>query len=255
MTTDPRSGPPTDSPRPDTELPGTERSLRHALEGSVRRLPPSVPPVAAVLRAGRNRQRRRRTAATAFVCAAVACVSLLVQRTTAPAEPAGTSTAQPQRSPSASLSASAAAVPQAEVGSGVLDGIPWSVRLVLLPPSVSSGRMACPRMTIGGVRVDAAGGPLADCENAPTDSALGRGGGVYVAHGSGLRLYLSLGADDDASAVITFQDGSSARAQSVTVPGTAVNALVVPIAPGRRIAVIDEYDSHGHRVQHLTGFR
>ena len=233
-----------------------DRSLHRAMESSLRRLPPSTPPLAQVLRAGRARQRRRRATAGVAVGVTAACIALpLLFKGAEPNSTDGVTPAQPQSSARVSQHPSStptAATSQAAVGSGVLSGTAWSVKLQIVPPTAKQGLLLCPRMTIGGVRVDAAGGPFADCQGADSNGKFGRNNGVYQVDGGGLRLFVSVGTDDVASAVVTFSDGRTARATSVTVPHSAANALAVAIAPGERVTSIDEYDTHGVRVSQQT---
>jgi hypothetical protein len=237
------------------EPPGAEHerseaaALHRLLESQVRGLPPSAPPIARLVRAGRARAARRArlraaTALAACVAAACAALPLLHGAASRPAGPSAPGTAAATPSPTRS--------PTTPLGSGVLAGTAWSVRADVLGVREGSGaRLICLRSVIGGVRVDQAGGPLADC------SPLGAGGGegIYVAAGTPLRLFVSYGPDGVASARATFADGTTTRARAVRIPGTSLDGFAIPLGPGQVLAVIDEFDSLGRPVHHETDWR
>lgn len=241
----------------DRQDPRLEAAVREVLGASARRLPPSAPPVAAVLRAGQRRQRARRAVAGAAVAAVVAAlcatVPLLRPDATGPvATPVPTVPAHRSPPPSPSATGSAAATPSGPrvfpLASGTLDGTDWRALARVDGPNF------CLRMTIGTAVVDAPAGYWNNClplaMSTPSESVA-----VHVAHGGPLRLVTAFGSDVLARVVVTFVDGTTRRADAVRLPGSTTMGAVLPVAPGQVISVIDLYDPHGVRVDHETGYR
>jgi hypothetical protein len=237
--------------------PRVEATVRRALAASARDLPPSSPPVAAVLRAGRRRQRTRRAAtgtAVAAVAAAVAALWVTLPAPRSDAPPTGQAAAGVSARPSAvatsaspSPSASAPGPVVLRLGSGRLGGIDWDARVSL------DGRNVCQHLTIGGAQVDAPAGYWTDCSPARETQPDGEVG-VHIAGASGLRLVTAFGVDTVARMVVTFADGTTAQGAAVRLPGSGAAGAVVPVPPGQQISTIDFYDAHGARVGHDTGY-
>ncbi|MEY9877324.1 hypothetical protein ABH931_006848 [Streptacidiphilus sp. MAP12-33] len=223
-----------------------DAALRRALAADTDRLVPSAPPVAAVVRAGRRRARLRHTARGAALAAAVVvALGVAVPQLRSPDTPTAVSVA-----PASPAPASPSARPSTllTLGSGTVDGIGWQ----------ASARIDengfCQHLVIDGVQVDTeAGGYWTDCYD--PGSAVDQGMGVHVAGGSGLRLLTGFGADRGATVVVTFSDGRTTTVHPVQPPGSATGGFVVPIAPGRTLAVVDVFDAHGTRVTHDPWFR
>ncbi|WP_051944219.1 hypothetical protein [Streptacidiphilus rugosus] len=248
MTNHQSSEPPGAEPE-RAEAEAEAEAVHRLLEREVRGLPPSAPPIAELVRAGRARAARRtrlRAATAVAACVAAACAALPVLHAAkgpsgpSPLRTAAASPSRPSR-PSTIL-----------LGSGVLDGTAWSVRAEFPGPTAGSadGEL-CLDMVIGGVRVDRRAGPHPDCDRPDG----GRREAVFVADGTPLRLFVSYGADDVASVVLTFSDGTTARAAARPMPGTPLRGLAVPIGAGQVIAVVDGYDSHGSLVHRETDWR
>ncbi|MGW9597678.1 hypothetical protein ACWHLZ_46395 [Streptomyces chartreusis] len=60
---------------------------------------------------------------------------------------------------------------------------------------------------------------------------------------------------DVAYGVLTFSDGSSVKAATVCVAGTDYRAWATPIANGKAIANVDQYDAHQHQLTYDTNWR
>ncbi|WP_042421662.1 hypothetical protein [Streptacidiphilus anmyonensis] len=251
----------------DVVEPRLEAAVRRALDTSAHRLPPSAPPLATVLRAGRRRRRVRRAAAGALVTAAAAagvaalCVGVPLlgssskggvdvgsaSRAQATSGASGLPAPAHSPTPTPSPSGSAPGPTVVSIGAGTLAGIDWTAQV-----SVGAEDL-CQHLVIGGTQVDAPAGRWTDCvpvqESQPDGDV-----GVHTAPGGGLRLLTSFGADTVARTVVTFADGTTRQGDSVRIPGTATEGTVVPIAPGQRISVIDLYDTRGTRVGHFLGY-
>jgi hypothetical protein len=224
----------------------------------------------------------RKAVVAAVAVAAIGGVSLGSSAVAAPSTPApsapasGTSATAPATvvaKRAAALRKQAPRVVTQAIGNGRVDGLRWSVALEFYPTlpkgytppalkgsSVSATSLLCQRMYIGGVRIDHQGGRWSDCQavNGAND-AQGSGSmglwGLQDKGTSGTRLMVSDPAAEVAYGVLTFSDGSSVKAATVGVPGTGYRAWAAPIADGKTIAVVDQYDGQDHQLTHDTFWR
>ncbi|MER6470370.1 hypothetical protein [Streptomyces collinus] len=160
------------------------------------------------------------------------------------------------------------------IGEGRVDGHRWSVTLEFhptlpkgyTPPKLPDGTttqgtsLLCQRMHIGGVRIDHQGGPWSDCQTVTgtQDPKAAGGMGLWGLHDKGLsgsRLMVSNPEAEVAYGVLTLADGTHVKATTVTVPGTSYRAWAAPIADGKTITTVDQYDTHGNRLTHDTYWR
>jgi hypothetical protein len=242
--------------------------LRVTLARSRDGFPNSPAPVNRILAVARTRRKRRRAAAVVGAACVLALGLTLAprpqHRTDGPARPSF-----PAASPT-----TATAMPgkiSADVGNGQVDGLRWSAVLEFYPtlpegytppalpdaPAVPASSLLCRRMYIGGVRIDHQGGRWSDCQavNGVND-AQGSGDmglwGLQDKGTSGTRLMVSSPAAGVAYGVLTFSDGSSVKAVTVGVPGSGYRAWAVPVADGRTITAVDQYDAEDHRLTHDT---
>ncbi|GAA2142994.1 hypothetical protein GCM10009760_28790 [Kitasatospora kazusensis] len=206
------------------------------------------------------------------VIAAVAALAGLALSTSAIASTAGTTGAPAARpgtapaaaaavvavAPQAAAAAPAAAKPSGPVsrtvGKGVLDGRSWSVTLTYYPtepanyPTGPAHRgLVCLNTVVGGQAAD----PYGDCAtvSGPTDSSLS---GMYGEHTlpDGASIFVAQPKAAVASATMTFTDGRTTTAKTVTLPGTAFTAYVVPVPAALHMSSLDEYDAQHHVVGH-----
>ncbi|GAB2611934.1 hypothetical protein GCM10027168_50890 [Streptomyces capparidis] len=175
--------------------------------------------------------------------------------------------AEPRTAPEQRAGTAAAPAVQRTVNSGNTDGKAWSVTLEYhraLPdgfpkePGMRGDALLCERTVIGGVLVDARGGPWAGCEvvAGPRDTRQGAAlRGLSDKGLSGTRVFV---ATTDAATVrgeLTFADGERRAARVVRLPGTAHRAFAVPIGEGETIASVDTFDARGERLTHDTFWR
>lgn len=248
---------------PDSKPDDAEDDLRGAMARTDQQFVPSPVPLPAILHRGRRRRVRQRAALAAagavVVVAAAVPIANSVSRTAT----------QPPTSSSPSPTLPAAALPTSVVaGSGTLDGKRWSVALeyhAKLPSDFETrGKMGasapgmgllCTRVTIGGIRVDHQGGPWADCSLTSRSGSSDGGAGLFSLTGKGLtgsRVLVGTPGRNVTRVVVTFTDGDQLQASVKSLIGTQYRAYAVPVASGRTISTVDEYNAANQRVGHET---
>ncbi|MER6470372.1 hypothetical protein [Streptomyces collinus] len=250
---------------------GQEDWARAAFTRSRESYPSSPAPVQRILTTARTRRKRRRAAAAVASAACVLGIGLTAAFLRPPP-----GTVAPAHSPSPLTSPSVTPPPDrvsARIAEGTTDGHGWSVTLEFhgklpggyTPPNPPDGTtpqgtsLLCQRMYIGGVRIDHQGGPWSDCRTVTGRQDPGAAGemGLWGLHDKGLngtRLMVSNPEAEVAYGIVTLDDGTHAKATSVTVPGTTYRAWAAPIPNGRTITAVDQYDAHGHRLTHDTNW-
>ncbi|MFB7109752.1 hypothetical protein [Streptomyces sp. NPDC056291] len=223
----------------------------------------------------------RKAVIAAVAAAAIGGVSLGASAVAAPPAPASGPAVQ-RSGASATVVAKRDAASQKQaprvvtqvIGKGRVDGQRWSVALEFYPTlpegftlptqpdgtTVPGTSLLCQRMYIGGVRIDHQGGRWSDCQpvnGAHDPQGTGSMGlwGLQDKGTSGTRLMVANPEADVAYGVLAFSDGSSVKAATVGVPGTDYRAWAAPIANGKTIAAVDQYDAHHHRLSHDTYWR
>ncbi|MDH6132773.1 hypothetical protein P3T37_002159 [Kitasatospora sp. MAA4] len=141
------------------------------------------------------------------------------------------------------------------VGSGVLDGTPWSVTLTyypttpadFVPGEKSTGSLVCLRTTLNNQPTS----PYGDCAGvkgltAPSPS------GMYGQHmlPDGASIFIAQPAADVATATMNFTNTAPTTATTATIPGTAFTAYAIPIPAASHMHTLDEYDTQHHTVGH-----
>ncbi|MEU6340658.1 hypothetical protein ABZ883_06860 [Streptomyces sp. NPDC046977] len=259
-----------------TPDPGQEDRLRAAFARSRDAHPSSPPPVERILTVARTRRRRVR-AATAAAVAGAACVltAALTLPFLGPHSSTGPAhTASPTASPTATGTPRTPDTVTVRVAEGETDHQPWSVALEFhrtLPkgytrPVLPDGSTApgdgllCQRMYIGGIRIDHQAGPWSDCQpvTGTHDPQANGNTGLWGLHDKGVagtRLIVANPEPEVAYGVVHLSDGSQVKALVVTVPGTGYRAWAAPIADGKTITSVDEYDALDHRLGHSTEWR
>ncbi|GAA2142986.1 hypothetical protein GCM10009760_28770 [Kitasatospora kazusensis] len=217
--------------------------LEAALARSAGRITPSPAPVLEILHAGRARRAGRRALMATAACAVGAVLALgwavkpLVDHGAAPAG---------QQSAGAGVSRT--------VGQGVLDGRSWSVTLTYYPtepadyPTGPAHRgLVCLKTVVAGTPTD----PYGNCAGVAGPTATGPAGlyGDQTLPDGGT-LFIAQPKAAVASATMTFTDGRTTTAKTVTLPGTAFTAYVVPVPAALHMSSLDEYDAQHHAVGH-----
>ncbi|MEV5960535.1 hypothetical protein AB0L70_02150 [Kribbella sp. NPDC051952] len=248
---------------PDSTPDEAEDDLRGAMTRTDQQFVPSPVPLPAILHRGRQRRVRQRAALAA------ACAVVVVAAAVPIANSVSRTATQPPTSSSPSPTLPAAALPTSVVaGSGTLDGKPWSVTLeyhAKLPSDFEPGDkmgtsapgtgLLCTRVTIGGVRVDHQGGAWADCSLTSRSGGSEGGAGFFGLTGKGLtgsRVLVGTPGRNVTRAVVTFTDGEQLQAAVKPLAGTQYRAYAVPVASGRTISTVDEYNAANQRVGHET---
>ncbi|KRV48646.1 hypothetical protein AQ490_24230 [Wenjunlia vitaminophila] len=158
------------------------------------------------------------------------------------------------------------------VGSGTVDGVPWSVTLEFhrtlpdgyTPPSFpgmdapEGESLLCERTVIDGVRVDHQGGPWSGCtvvDGAKDFNEQMALRGLSDKGTTGTRVLTAQPGATVARATVTFSDGETRSARVVALPGTNYRGFAVPIAEGETIEAVDTYDAQNDLVSHDTNWR
>ncbi|MFJ1707044.1 hypothetical protein [Kitasatospora sp. NPDC088346] len=193
---------------------------------------------------------RARTKLLAGAAAAAALAGLALSTSaSADSTPAPGPTAAP-------VSSGPDAAPLSQVvGSGVLDGADWSVTLTYYPVvpadyapgERTAGSLVCLRTAFEG-RVTS---PYGDCAGVkgPTDTGPI---GMYGQHTlpNGADLFVAQPAANVATATMSFGNAAPTTATTVTIPGTAFTAYVIPVPAASHQSALDEYDTEHHPVGH-----
>lgn len=252
----------------------TEDELRRVITHAAHQHPPSPVPLQEILREGRVRRARRRIALSSAGAALAA--GLAVPITTHVAGSPSTT----NHGTATSHSMEAATLSEL-IGSGTVDGKAWSVTLEFHPKSpkgyelpakvgISTQKGAvqsllCPRVVIGGVRVDRKGGLWSGCHTVTgtRDSRQWSGAGLHDLRdpsSTGIRIFVGricLGdpKQNVTDAEITLNDGKRLRARVNTVSRTGYGAFAIPLGKGQTIASVDQYNADHKRLTHETFWR
>ncbi|MFJ4851287.1 MULTISPECIES: hypothetical protein [unclassified Streptomyces] len=222
----------------------------------------------------------RKAGVAAVMAAAIGAVSFGASAIAAPSGPAAPVPATHRAAAPATAQKAATAHRQAPrvvtqlIGKGRVDGQRWSVTLEFHPTlpkgytlptrpdgsTVPGDALLCQRMYIGGVRIDHQGGPWSDCQavtgaNDPQGSGSTGLWGLHDKGTTGTRLMVANPEAEVAYGVLHFSDGTRVRANTVAVPGTGYRAWAAPIADGKTIEAVDQFDAHGKRLSHDTYWR
>ncbi|MFJ1707046.1 hypothetical protein [Kitasatospora sp. NPDC088346] len=225
--------------------------LHDALARAAGRITPSPAPVTEILRSGRARRTRRRALTGVAACALTCALAGALALTSDQRGPAGPPRVQFGAAPPPPVAGQLSQV----VGSGVLDGADWSVTLTYYPVvpadyapgERTAGSLVCLRTAFEG-RVTS---PYGDCAGVkgPTDTGPI---GMYGQHTlpNGADLFVAQPAANVATATMSFGNAAPTTATTVTIPGTAFTAYVIPVPAASHQSALDEYDTEHHPVGH-----
>ncbi|WP_035799765.1 hypothetical protein [Kitasatospora mediocidica] len=177
---------------------------------------------------------------------------LAAAKAAAKASPTSTAVPVPTTVPTTAPTGS----PQSQtVGSGVLDGSPWSVTLTYYPTTPadfapgekSTGSLVCLRTSLNNQPTSRYG----DCAGVKglTDTSPS---GMYGQHmlPGGASIFIAQPAADVAGATMTFSNAAPTTATTATIPGTAFTAYAIPVPAASHMHGLDEYDTQHHTVGH-----
>ncbi|MET8506308.1 hypothetical protein ABZV60_16840 [Streptomyces sp. NPDC004787] len=247
-----------------------EDDLRRAMEQTSRQHRPSAIPMQEIIRQGKARRTRRRTAFSAAGAVLAAGLILpFIHFATGSGGAEGHVAAPPQPPEAAKVSQ--------VVGSGAVDGMAWSVALDFyptvpkdykvparagVPAEGTAGKgLVCRRVVLGGVRVDRQGGAWSGCHmvNGAYDAGSWGGAGLHGMSDKGVsgsrifvgRTVAGKGGQNVTRAEVTLKSGKRLAAEVNTVAGTGYGAFAVPIGQGQTIASVDQY-AGSKRLTHET---